>query len=237
MKPSKEEAVQILKAGNAQQGIRLFALLHGAKHPFLTIANKCHSVLFDALAQHFNIKYSPKRAAVPTPLLHKEGLGVVKKNRSIREDYPFLAEESCPKELKALVGDKITAYNTYREWHPKLFDVTNNQQGFETVKKVVEAYIENRAIHFELQYYKKHKVVLGKHPIFNELNELQEIRKLSAIELPSKQKQLEHNIWRVKNELAKKGQDHLRVEREKRRAKKERQLAEVKRLIALAKKK
>lgn len=227
-KPSKEAIIQTIKAGNAREGVRLFALLFRQKHPFLIIAPKCPSVLFDALAHKYQIPRVSSRDQPPPAPQNKRG---------IREDYPFLNHPHCPKELKALVGDKITAYHTYTEYHPQLFGVTNNQEGFQVVKTVVEAWIENRAIHMELEYYAKHGVVLGKHPIFNELNELTEIRKLSVIELPTKAKQLEHNIWRIKSQLEKSAQKHLRVEREKRRARKERQLAEVYRLIALAKKK
>ena len=44
----------------------------------------------------------------------------------LRDEYPFLREESTPQELKALVTDKITAWYDFAEKHEKLAKMVEN---------------------------------------------------------------------------------------------------------------
>ena len=44
----------------------------------------------------------------------------------LREEYPFLREESTPQELKALVTDKITAWYDFAEKHEELAKMVEN---------------------------------------------------------------------------------------------------------------
>jgi len=149
-----------------------------------------------------------------------------------REQWPFLSDKDCPNELKILAADKITAYRNYTTAHQSLFDCTSLESCFVVAKKVVENFIENRKIHSELAYYKEHHVVLGKHPIFEEVKRIAELRQLPVAELFRRKTNLEEAIWRVQSEIRKGNKPHLLSEREQRLSAKRRELAEVERIIS-----
>ena len=151
---------------------------------------------------------------------------------SFRENWSFLADADCPSELKVLASDKITAYWNYVDAHQKLFSCFSLEECLVQAKKVVENYIENRKIHSELAYYKEHRSVLGKHPIFDEMKRLAELRRLSIQELFRRKSNLEDAIWRVKSEIKKGDKPHLQTIREQRLNRKQRELNEVMRIIS-----
>lgn len=150
---------------------------------------------------------------------------------SFRDEFPFLSQPDCPLELKALVTDKFSSFYAYKDLHAKLFDCTNVQECANVASELLINFKENRMIFAELEYYKKHKIVLGKHPIFKHLNSLKQLRKLSIKDLVLKEQKLEHNIWRINSNLKRNDQPHLKEERIRRLAEKESELAEVKRLL------
>jgi hypothetical protein len=151
--------------------------------------------------------------------------------KGLREEFPFLKEPGCPLELRALVTDKFSSYYRYRELHAGLKDCENATQCADACRSLIDNYQENRAIYAELDYYQKHKVVLGKHPIFRHFNKMRGLRKLTTKELVRKQLQLEHNIWRIESEIKKKDKPHLETERRVRLNHKQAELAEVNRLL------
>lgn len=151
---------------------------------------------------------------------------------SFREDWPFLQNPDCPNELKILATDKITAYRNYVAAHEQLFNCVTLEECYTTAKKVIENYIENRNIRSELAYYKEHGTVLGKHSIFNEVKHLAELRQLPVPELFRRKENLEEAIWRIGNEIRKGTKPHLLESRERRLKAKQRELAEVQRIIA-----
>lgn len=150
---------------------------------------------------------------------------------SFRVEFPFLSQSDCPLELKVLVTDKFSSFYTYKDLHAKLFDCTDAKECANVASRILANFKENRMIFAELEYYKKHKTVLGKHPIFNHMNSLKSLRKLSIKDLVLKEQKLEHNIWRINSNLKKNDQPHLKDERLRRLAEKESELAEVKRLL------
>ena len=151
--------------------------------------------------------------------------------RQFRKDWPFLAEPTCPPELKVLAADKITAYNTYTSEHAKLISCTTPKQCFECAKKIIENYKENRKILSEFTYYKEHGKVLGEHPIFAEMERLADLRSLPITKLLKKKKNLEDNIWRIQSEIRKNDKPHLLESRQDRLKSRKMELAEVNRLI------
>ena len=72
---------------------------------------------------------------------------------------------------------------------------------------------------------------MGKHPVFKEMKALEKLRELGPVDLIKMEERLEHNLWRIENELKKNRKPHLRAERERRIRIKKRQLEEVRRLI------
>lgn len=151
--------------------------------------------------------------------------------RKFRDDFPFLRDPHCPPELKILAADKITAHDRYLHAHERLFDCTTLDECYTTAREAVESFIENRAIFQELDYYREHGAVLGKHRIFEYLRRRQQLRKLNIVDLITEQRRLRSAIWRINNELKKGTKPHLRSEREQRRHQKETLLAEVEKFI------
>ena len=150
---------------------------------------------------------------------------------SFREQWPFLSDPKCPPELKVLAADKITAYHNYVEGHTELYTCTTLEACFETAKKVIKNFSENRKILSEFRFFKEHGRCLGKHEIFAETRRIAELRALPISQLFRKQKNLEGAIWRIGNEISKGTKPHLLTEREARMESKKRELAEVNRMI------
>lgn len=178
-----------------------------------------------------------KLANIAPEDLHQPGPTTTKSTRpssvpSFREEFPFLTSPDCPMELKALVTDKFSSYYRYRELHKKLADCTTPIECADLSREIIGNYLENRAIYAELDYYKRHRTVLGKHPIFKHFHKVAELRKLNIKELVIKQQQIEHNIWRIESEIRKNDKPHLVAERQLRLEQKKAELAEVNRLLS-----
>ena len=89
-----------------------------------------------------------------------------------------MGETDCPDELKILIADRITAYYAYIEAHAKLFNPQGSDDFALQTKLVIDNYKENRLIFEELNHYKMHRLILGKHPVFDWFKRAQEIRSM-----------------------------------------------------------
>ncbi len=152
-------------------------------------------------------------------------------HRRFRDDFPFLRDPDCPAELKILASDKITAHERYLCAHDRLFDCTTLDECYRTAQEAIANFQENRAIFAELDYYREHRTVLGKHRIFEHIQRLRTFEKMGIVELIAEQRRLRSAIWRIDNEIKKGDKPHLQTEREQRRRQKEGLLAEVSKLI------
>ncbi len=121
----------------------------------------------------------------------------------------------------------LTAYDTYLAAHEDLFITVDPEKFGKLSKQTVEAYLENRAIWEELNYFKKNGELLGKHPVFSELNEIETLRKLNSAELAQKRQNIYINIQKTKNELSKGDKPLLNAKREQSIKSKERIMAEI----------
>ena len=83
-----------------------------------------------------------------------------------------------------------------------------------------------------MAYYKEHHSLLGKHPIFDEMKHLAELRHLSIQDLFRRKCNLEDAIWRIRSEIKKGNKPHLLITREQRLHRKQRELNEVQRIIS-----
>lgn len=152
-------------------------------------------------------------------------------HRRFRDDYPFLRDPGCPPELKILAADKITAHERYTQAHERLFDCTTLDECYATAREAIENFLENRAIFRELDYYREHGTLLGKHRIFEYLHRRQQLHTLNVVDLLAEQRRLRSSIWRINDEIKKGTKPYLQAEREQRRHQKEALLAEVDKLI------
>jgi hypothetical protein len=220
------------------EGCRFFELVPGIKHQkvllrILLRGRKHHNHLLKTiLRNHFGLIQPKETSLIKNEKKAKELVSTPENRHSFRDEWPFLSDPDCPPELKILAADKITAYNNMRAAHKRLFHSASDADQFAAVHDLVSNYIENYRIYNELKCYKVTGKILGKHSIWVEMQRLKSIRQSSPVELPLMAKKLQHNIWRIKSEIAKGDKPHLRPEREKKIREKQRELQEIGRLIA-----
>lgn len=151
--------------------------------------------------------------------------------RSFREDWPFLSRPDCPPELKILAADKITAWTNFAREHEKLFDCVTPEQCLEHAKNCVFYYQQNRKIFSEFAHYQDTGHVLGKHPVFGEVRRSHEMLSAGPIELMRRQHNLRAAISRLKRQMGTGGRPDLDAGRAELLAAKERELAEVEKIL------
>lgn len=152
---------------------------------------------------------------------------VVKKTIKLRNEFKFLTFKNCPKELKILVADMITAYDEFKKSHKFLFTAENEQQILEASAGVVDNYLENQSIWEELNYYKENGKVLGKHPIFAMSSKLAIIKDMGLKELIKRKETLEKSISRLNIQLEENDKPELTDQRETSKKEKEFELVEI----------
>ena len=124
----------------------------------------------------------------------------------LREEYPFLREESTPQEMKALVTDKITAWYDFAEKHAELAELAYNQDEkspfaekiTELAKKAIDKFQLNADIKKELDFYKEKGKVLGIVPQLKFLKIDQELDEMSEADLVKHRLDAQKNKNKVK---------------------------------------
>lgn len=134
-------------------------------------------------------------------------------------------------ELEALASRKFGKYHAYVRLHAQLRDCTSLEQCADISRQLIDNYIENRMIWQELDYYRKHKSLLAKHPAFAEFRRRNELLHLPVKDLVYRQRQVTNNIWRIKSEMAKGNRPHLDSVRRERLVGYEKELADINRLL------
>ena len=200
-----------------QEGLRLLAIY--APNPRIDSLVRMSPNVFGFLLTQALSPFAASGSIRPVP------------TRQFRKEWPFLADPSCPPELKILAADKITAYANYTSEHKLLPSCTNLKECIERAKKIIENYTENRKILSEFTYYKEHGKVLGEHPIFDTMRKISELRSLPITKLLKKRKNLEDNIWRIQSEIKKNNKPHLLESRRERLRSRQLELEEVNRMI------
>ena len=128
----------------------------------------------------------------------------------LREEYPFLREESTPQELKALVADKITAWYDFAEKHEKLAKMVENSGNTISengepdplavlCKEAIDKFQLNADIKKELDFYKEKGKVLGIVPQTRFLKIDQELDEMSEADLVKHRLDAQKNKNKVKN--------------------------------------
>ena len=151
--------------------------------------------------------------------------------RRLRGEFPFLASPDCPMELKALVTDRITAYHEYAEAYKQLQTASTPEECTDVARRVVNAYIENRRVWDELNYYQQHRRILGHHPIFRQFSNLKLLRSMNVKDLIRREERVRKNIWRVQHEIRKGDKPALEITRREKIRGYQAELAEIRRLL------
>lgn len=153
------------------------------------------------------------------------------RSRALREEWPFLGRDDCPPELKILAADKITAYRNFAREHGNLFSCSTPEACLETAKKCVFFYCQNRKILSEFAFYKEHGTVLGKHPVFGEMNRRRELISAGPLELERRRQNLRDAIWRLGKQIRSGKRPDLDAARTELMQTKERELADIEKMI------
>lgn len=229
----KEKILTWLKTGaNATEGVQLLTeacapsrLLRMYKADM--VSNRRMAI--DWLCRHFGIDRDYTHVAGSQVVVFTEI--VSPQPQSFRDEFPFLNDPSCPPELETLASRKFAKYHAYTALHKKLRSCTSVIECAQISRELINNYLENRMIWDELNYYKQHKSVLGKHPIFLAFRRRKEFMAMTLKDLMIRQRRLKDNIWRVKNEIFKGDKPHLEMERKARLFAYETELAEINRLL------
>ncbi len=130
-----------------------------------------------------------------------------------RERFPFLNEESCPDVLKVLVADLFTAYGRYKEAHARLVVMPDSQADATAEKEaaaIVENYIENHAIWDELEHYRDHGTLLGRHPKVKAFMAAGSFENMSDIDVQRALANARSNLSKAKKKYTAAGDDESR---------------------------
>jgi len=117
--------------------------------------------------------------------------------------------------------------------HDKLFQAKSQDSIFEASRDTVEKYLENRLIIEELEYFKKHNRLLGKHPIFSWLRRSEEIRGMKIGDLVNLKLRLENNLVKTRKKVRTEKNHPQTAVRVQRIKEMEKELSEVNRLLNL----
>jgi len=137
-----------------------------------------------------------KKKVVPESHAKSVEPTAAKQNVKLRDEFPFLNDPACPSELKVLVSDKITAHYNYLEGRKDLFTAKTNKEQLAAAKKTVESFLENKMIYQELDHYKKHIQILGRHKLFERVKRLEEFNNMRTEDLCELRDNISHSIWR-----------------------------------------
>ncbi|KAA6325083.1 hypothetical protein EZS27_025663 [termite gut metagenome] len=212
---STSRGLRLMKEANAP--LLVLRLIRSNPH-----ANR--QVMITYLCQLYGIETNYKVCT------HQEVI-VTRKSESFRDEFPYLNDPACPAELETLSSRKFAKYHLYVHLHKQLRDCTSLKECAHISRQLIDNYLENRQIWEELNYYKEHHALLGKHAVFREFARRKELLSLPVKELMLRKSKIENNIWRVKNEIKKKDKPHLDALRAERLVSYETELTEVNRLL------
>lgn len=183
-----------------------------------------------ALLKASGLSFNFRPIISPETKIHQAGSDVSNKPK-LRNQWPFLAEPTCPPELKLLISDKITAYTECVREYSNLTAAVSPDEQLKSVRNLVESFISNHEIYKELKHYSETGKVLGKHQIFQQYRRIKDLRKLNTLALFDKKKNLEHAIWRNESKIKKEKREDLLCSRINKIKELKMQLAEVMRLL------
>lgn len=136
-------------------------------------------------------------ATVPVPKTER-------RMERFRQRYPFLQSPDCPDVLKIMVADMFTAYADYKSAHAQLavLDDVQTLQTAELCEKAVNAYLANREIWDELEYYKANGTILGKSAKFRDARQIEDLAALADVDLMRKLQSAQVNVSKQRKRLA-----------------------------------
>lgn len=148
-----------------------------------------------------------------------------------RDEFPFLDRTDCPIELQTLATRKVTAYRAYVRLHRRLTQCQTREECAQTAGQLIASYIDNRLMWEELEYYRRHNSILGRHPVFNEFKRRKELLTMKLRDLLERRRLVEKNLVRNRRLLGKGGNPEVQARRSDRIKAYEAELADINRII------
>lgn len=128
------------------------------------------------LAAPMKARPSAKAEKTPSPAAVAEALGKTfagdrkaAEGCTLLDDFPFLAQEGTPEEIKALVDEKLAAYFAMVAAHEALFTAVTPEQCSQAAARAIENMEINQEIYDELVAYRDTGRPLYRHPSLHEL--------------------------------------------------------------------
>ncbi len=224
----------LLGGADPEVGLRLF--MDHCNPSFITARiisrepSKHLQTVRTALLKASGLSFDFRLSAVPESKTPQSASDIPNRPK-LRNQWPFLAEPTCPPELKLLVSDKITAYTECVKEYGNLTTAVSPEEQLKSVKNLVESFISNHEIFKELKHYSETGKVLGKHQIFQQYQRIKDLRNLNTLALFDRKKNLEHAIWRNESKIKKEKRPDLLTSRKNKIKELKMQLAEVIRLL------
>lgn len=175
--------------------------------------------------------YLLKKALLPFATSVPLSQAISRGGSQFRKEWPFLEDPGCPQELKILAADMISSWHAYVNGHEELYSCTSPEECYRVAEKTVNNFSQNCRIRNEFQYYKEHRRILGKHPVFRTSRRLDEMRRMPITALVRKRDTIKGNIWRIRHEMSRGNRPDLQEDRSLRLRQRELELAEVERMI------
>lgn len=206
------------EGAGVQEGLRLLSVYK--PNPYL-----------EKMAERHPDKYRSLLIRALTGISREACAKTVSRSGSFRENWPFLSEPDCPQELKILAADKITAWRSLARERERMFGCSTLAECSEVAKSIILFYSQNRKILSEFTYYKEHRQVLGKHPVFGESRHRREMVSMGILELERKRQNLRNSVWRLKSLIRSGDRPDLEASRTDLLQARQRELTEVEKMI------
>jgi len=119
----------------------------------------------------------------------------------LRKEFPKLDFANLPDDLKILVIDSRTSYHKAQDARDKKFVAETDEERLKWNITEIEARMENTLCWKELNHFQLTGKILGKHPRFARMKELQKLQSLNREELFKKKKNFPPSISKAKKAL------------------------------------
>lgn len=106
----------------------------------------------------------------------------------LRKEFPKINYETLPDPLKVLVVDRIALFNKAKHARDEMFAADNDEERGKWSRIQAESMIANKLIWKELHHYNETEKILGEHPIFARMKELEKLQEMSREQLYNKKK-------------------------------------------------
>ncbi len=133
----------------------------------------------------------------------------------LRKEFPKINYETLPDPLKVLVVDRIALFNKAKHARDQMFSADNNEDRGKWSRIQAESIIANKLIWKELNHFNETGKILGEHPNFSRMKELEKLQAMSREQLFKKKKNFPSAISKANKAIKKSGDDEEIIARQK----------------------